>query len=226
MSFDGSVSSTARAFDLPASALLPELHSSARGARPKGARVESDRHEIERGWVRAMARGERGALASLYDAYAKTMLALAVRILGDRREAEDVVHDVFLEAWRQSAEYDEQRGSVRAWLLIRLRSRALDRRKSARATRVVSVDGGALAPLAGDDDPSQSADFGRVREALAALPADQRTVVELAYYEGLSSTEIAARTSAPIGTVKSRAAAALAKLRSGLGDAAEPGSVR
>ncbi|MFI5300097.1 MAG: sigma-70 family RNA polymerase sigma factor, partial [Polyangiales bacterium] len=145
-----------------------------------------------------MARGDRGALASLYDAYATTMLALATRILGDRRESEDLVHDVFLEAWRQSADYDELRGTVRAWLLIRLRSRALDRRKSARATRVVSVDGGSLAPLVGDDDPSQSADHARVRHALAALPADQRTVVELAYYEGLSSTEIAARTSAPI----------------------------
>jgi RNA polymerase sigma-70 factor (ECF subfamily) len=170
--------------------------------------------------VRQIAAGDTGALARLYDRYAGGLLAVGCRILGERREAEDLLHDVFLEVWRQAGQFDPERGSVRAWLFVRLRSRALDRRKAAGWSRVVSVDHRRLADESGSpgpaDDPSLAPDRAAVRRALAALPDEQRLVLELGYFEGLSSTEIAERIAAPVGTVKSRVAAALGRLRAGL----------
>ena len=165
--------------------------------------------------VRAMANGDRGAFARLYDLYSPLLFALGIRILRDRREAEDLLHDVFLEIWRAAADYDPKRGKVRTWLSIRMRSRALDSLKSARVSRR-SVDDEAAYAQVVRDDPSQGPDQQRVRRALAELPAGQRVVLELAYFEGLSCAEIAARESVPVGTVKSRTAAALAKLRSAM----------
>ena len=178
--------------------------------------------------VRSVARGDRAALARLYDRFSPILLAVATRILGERREAEDLLHDVFLEVWRHSADYDSTRGSVRAWMLIRLRSRALDRRKSAGSTRVVSLEGetersGEEREATVTEDPTLAPDRTAIRRALAALPDEQRVVLELGYYEGLSSSEIAERVDAPIGTVKSRVAAALAKLRAGFVDGAPNG---
>lgn len=162
------------------------------------------------------AAGDRECLAALYDRYAPALLAIGRRILGDRREAEDLLHDVFLEVWRQAGDYDEARGSVRAWLLMRMRSRALDRRKAAVfAKRADLPAADAVADGVGDagEDPALAPDRDAVRRALAQLPAEQRQVLELGYFEGLSSSEIAERVRAPIGTVKSRVAAALSKLR-------------
>jgi RNA polymerase sigma-70 factor, ECF subfamily len=164
--------------------------------------------------VLAIARGDREALAQLYDHYAGILMAVGQRILHERREAEDLLHDVFLEVWRQAADYDAERGTVRAWLLLRMRSRALDRRKSAGYARVVSIEERRVPEdTRVGEDPVLSPDREAVRRALAELPADQRQVLELGYFEGLSSSEIAARIDAPVGTVKSRVAAALAKLR-------------
>ena len=169
--------------------------------------------------IRAVARGDRPALAALYDRFSPILMAVATRVLGDRREAEDLLHDVFLEVWRQASDYDVARGSVRAWMLVRLRSRAIDRRKAAGYTRVVALEPEHLERHeAGAEDPSFGPDRTRVRRALAELPEEQRTVLELGYFEGLSSSEIATRIDAPIGTVKSRVAAALARLRAGLSE--------
>lgn len=171
--------------------------------------------------VRAMARGDSGALAALYDRYAGSMLALAQRIVGRGAEAEDVIHDVFLEAWRHSADYDPSRGSVKSWLLLRTRSRSLDVQKSARVSKQASgLDERFLAEL-GDPsrDTAATADQARIREVLLALPPEQREVLLLGYFEGLSSSEIAERVGVPLGTVKSRVAAALAALRGALSDA-------
>jgi RNA polymerase sigma-70 factor (ECF subfamily) len=165
--------------------------------------------------VRAIAQGDRKALAALYSRFAASLMAVGQRILGERREAEDLLHDVFLEVWRQAGQFDPARGSVRGWLLMRMRSRALDRRKSAGFSRVVSLDEEREAH-AGEPD-ALAPDRSAVRRALAELPEEQRVVLELGYFEGLSSTEIAARISVPVGTVKSRVAAALAKLRAGMG---------
>jgi RNA polymerase sigma-70 factor (ECF subfamily) len=163
--------------------------------------------------VAAMAAGDRGALATLYERHAALLLGLALRIVREKREAEDLLHDVFLEAWRSAKDFDPKRGRVRTWLAIRMRSRALDLQKSARVSRNTG-DGGL--ELLVDEAEGTSPDHGRIRTALAALGQDQRRVLELAYFEGLSCTEIAERVAIPVGTVKSRIAAGLDRLRSGL----------
>lgn len=173
----------------------------------------SDDAEIDAELVASIARGDRGALSSLYDRHSGVLLGLAMRIVRDRREAEDLLHDVFLEAWRSAKDFDPKRGRVRTWLAIRMRSRALDLQKSARVSRNA---GDAGLELLVDDSQHASPDHARVRAALAELGADQRRVLELAYFEGLSCTEIAARISIPVGTVKSRIAAGLDRLRNGL----------
>lgn len=173
----------------------------------------SDDAEIDAQLVAAIARGDRSALASLYDRHSGILLGLAMRIVRDRREAEDLLHDVFLEAWRSAKDFDPKRGRVRTWLAIRMRSRALDLQKSARVSRNA---GDAGLDLLVDDKEGASPDHARVRAALAELGSDQRRVLELAYFEGLSCTEIAARVSIPVGTVKSRIAAGLDRLRNGL----------
>jgi RNA polymerase sigma-70 factor (ECF subfamily) len=175
--------------------------------------VASDDAEIDAGLVAAIAGGDRGALASLYDRHSGVLLGLAMRIVRDRREAEDLLHDVFLEAWRSAKDFDPKRGRVRTWLAIRMRSRALDLQKSARVSRNA---GDAGLDMMVDDREHASPDHARVRAALADLGPDQRRVLELAYFEGLSCTEIAARVSIPVGTVKSRIAAGLDRLRNGL----------
>ena len=149
------------------------------------------------------------------------MLALAQRIVGREAEAEDVIHDVFLEAWRHAADYDRSRGSVKSWLLLRTRSRSLDVQKSARVSKQASgLDDSWLSQLAdGSSEGAAAPDQARVRHVLVALPAEQREVLLLGYFEGLSSSEIAVRVGVPLGTVKSRVAAALNALRSALSDA-------
>jgi RNA polymerase sigma-70 factor (ECF subfamily) len=164
--------------------------------------------------VVAMAGGDRDALAKLYERHAGLLLGLALRIVRERREAEDLLHDVFLEAWRSAKDFDPKRGRVRTWLAIRMRSRALDHQKSARVSRNA---GDAGLELVHDDTERATPDHARVRAALGQLTVDQRRVLELAYFEGLSCSEIAARIAIPIGTVKSRLASALARLRDGLG---------
>ena len=164
--------------------------------------------------VVAMARGDTRGLADLYTRYAPVMLATARRILGDPRSAEDLVHDVFLEAWRQAHTYDPARGSVRTWLLVRLRSRALDRCRAAVLRRTISTVPDAPAEL---DDPAELSDHRTLRAVLHDLPHEQRLVLEHAYFAGLSATEIAGVLHIPVGTVKSRLGAGLKKLRSALG---------
>jgi RNA polymerase sigma-70 factor, ECF subfamily len=164
--------------------------------------------------VQAMAAGDQQALAALYQRHSDLMLGLAMRIVRNRREAEDLLHDVFLEAWRAAKDFDPKRGRVRTWLAIRMRSRALDLQKSARVSRNAGESG--LERLVADES-APSPDHTKVRAALGDLPKDQRQVIELAYFDGLSCSEIADRIDVPIGTVKSRIAAAMTKLRTSLG---------
>jgi RNA polymerase sigma-70 factor, ECF subfamily len=163
-----------------------------------------------------MAQGDPEAIATLYDRHAPVMLALARRILGGPADAEDLVHDVFLEAWRHAPEYDASRGSVKAWLVLRTRSRAVDLRRSAART-MVDYDNRELARAdSSTEDAALAPDRARIHRLLQSLPPEQALVLMLGYFEGLSSTEIAARISAPVGTVKSRIASALSRLRSTL----------
>lgn len=166
----------------------------------------------------AMASGDSQSLGELHDRHIGLMLATAVRILGNRREAEDLVHDVLMEVWHKCADYDPTRGSVRTWLIVRLRSRALDRCRRVGRTRTETLEDRTLDALGltSGEQPGHDLDHARVRHALTELPAPQREVLKLAYFDGLSATEIAEQLAVPVGTVKSRTAAALAKLRAAL----------
>jgi RNA polymerase sigma-70 factor (ECF subfamily) len=175
----------------------------------------ADRSAVER-----MAAGEHTALAELYDRHARPVYSLALRILRDPSEAEDVVQDVFSQAWRDAARYDAGRGVVAAWLLMLARSRAIDRIRARRA-RPDQGDGGEVASIpdatAWPDRQMLSAEqVLLVRAALDRLPLLQRIAVELAYYEGLTHAEIAERLEQPLGTVKTRIRLALTKLREAL----------
>jgi RNA polymerase sigma-70 factor (ECF subfamily) len=171
-------------------------------------------------WVARMARGDQTGLAALYDRYASVLIAIGVRILRSRAEAEDVVHDVFLEAYQRAGDFDPARGSVRGWLCLRMRSRCLDRQKSPRVQRSVPLDDSGLnMAAAAETDPLLRMERERVRKALAVLTTEQRTLVELAYFSGLGMGEIATELGLPTGTVKSRLSAARDKLRTALATA-------
>lgn len=152
------------------------------------------------------------ALSELYQRYGGLLLGLGLRILRNSAEAEDVVHDVFLEAWKNASGYDPARASVRTWLTVRMRSRALDVIKSARVKRNAGAE-----PLVLAIDPTISIKDTHaettLHRGLAALSPEQRSALELAYFDGLSCAEIAERETIPMGTVKSRTANALVKLR-------------
>ena len=167
--------------------------------------------------VARMARGDRQALARLYERHAPRLCALSRQILGDAGEAEDLLHDVFLEAWRHASEYSEARGSVASWLSLRTRSRAIDRRRAAPHKRNVGLVDAHLetlsAPPDSSKDPARFTDRDRLRQALLTMSEAEREVLLLGYFQGLSTSEIAEHIGAPLGTVKSRTRAALSKLR-------------
>ncbi len=166
-----------------------------------------------------MARGDTTALAELYDAHAAAVYSLARRIVSIPEDAEDVTHDVFAQAWKTAARYDAVRGEVAAWLLMMTRSRAIDLlRRRRRASGDRGGDIGAI-PDPGPDVEYIVANDEQVavtRDAVQQLPDEQRRTLELAYYEGLTHMEIAARTSTPLGTVKTRIRSALTTLRRAL----------
>jgi RNA polymerase sigma-70 factor (ECF subfamily) len=157
-------------------------------------------------------------VGGLYDEFGGLLLAIGTRIVGDRAKAEDVLHDVFLEVWRKAHTYDPRRSSVRGWLVLRMRSRCLDYIKSAAVSRRRTID---IDRRTSDADPERDADAAKVAPLLDQLPAEQRQVLVLGYFGGMSSREIAESLAIPIGTVKSRIAAGLRKLRA---DVNEPGS--
>jgi RNA polymerase sigma-70 factor (ECF subfamily) len=168
--------------------------------------------------VAAMSRGNAQALGQLYDRFAPVMLGLALRITTNRESAEDLVHEVFLEAWETAHSYDSDRGSVGTWLLLRTRSRCIDFRRAAHQSRNVAVAERFWAEHADAAglDVSHAPDHAVIRTQLVNLPQDQRDALFLGYFEGLSSSEIAERMGSPVGTVKTRVAAALGKLREAL----------
>jgi RNA polymerase sigma-70 factor (ECF subfamily) len=177
-----------------------------------------DREPSDAALVGGMELRDADALARLYDRYAARLLGLADRILGKTGEAEEVVQEVFLYAWRAAASFDPARGSVLAWLLVATRSRAIDRVRTRRP--VVGPDPGGRDPL--EDLPAAGdVEQGSVlrewetlcRGAIGELPAEQRRVLELAYFEGLTHQEIADRTATALGTVKTRIRLGLMKLR-------------
>jgi RNA polymerase sigma-70 factor, ECF subfamily len=177
----------------------------------------------ERELVRRCSHGDATALESLYDRYAASVCALALRVCGTLAEAEEITQEVFWQLWKQAARFDPARGSLAAWLMTMTRNRALDgvrARGSAGETAERAAQARTDDPPAPASPETSSSDGERaraVRRALAELPPPQRDALELAYYGGLSHREIAQRTGEPLGTIKSRIAQAVARLRQALG---------
>lgn len=177
-----------------------------------------------------VVKGDQQAFSQLYDRSSTLLYSLALRILGQREEAAELLQEVYLEVWRKVARYDVGRGTPVAWLITLTRSRAIDRlrARNARPTVNASLDGASVAQVA-DQSPGPfeaQADNEirqRVGSALSSLPPPQQQAIELAYYEGLTHMEIAARLNQPLGTVKTRIKLGMAKLRETLRDCWEQG---
>jgi len=171
--------------------------------------------------VGRMAEGDPEALAELYERFAGVLLAVARRILGPGGEAEEALQESLLQAWNQAERYDPGRSSVSTWLILIVRTRALDRLRSRQARERTTL-GAAREPSPRHESSGAEERVlhgerrERVRQALAELPDEQRRVLELAFYEGLSQSEIATRTGAPLGTVKTRALLGMRKMRQAL----------
>jgi RNA polymerase sigma-70 factor (ECF subfamily) len=166
--------------------------------------------------MHAIARGDEQALASLYDRYRLILFGLIMRILHDRSEAEDVLQEVFMQAWRQASNFDEARGRPFTWLVTLARSRAIDRLRSLHSRERIANESArdevVQAPDA-SDAALQSEQGEIVRHALAELPEEQQRALLLAYFEGLTQSEIATRLDTPLGTIKTRMRSGLIKLR-------------
>ena len=164
-----------------------------------------------------MARGDQAGLAEMYDRHGRLVYSLALRIVRDRGDAEDVTQDVFVQAWRQASRFDTTRGNVAAWLLTMARSRAIDLIRRRRVRPQPGADDMVMETK--DASPAPDVQFEWVQraeviqEAMGALPLVQRLAIELAFFEGLTQAEIAEQLEVPLGTVKTRIRQGLLKLR-------------
>jgi RNA polymerase sigma-70 factor (ECF subfamily) len=175
-----------------------------------------DQHLLER-----MAARDEAALSEFYDCYHRLVYSFVIRVLGSSADAEDVMLDVFWQVWQQAGQYDPARGKVFTWLMTIARTRALDRRRGMQRQETITQ---AMETQQRDTEPMVDAEEDmfeaerrrRVRAALDSLPEPQRRALELAYYEGLSQSEIATALNEPLGTVKTRIRSGLAHLREDL----------
>ena len=171
--------------------------------------------------IREMAAGDSSALARFYDRWSGDVYSIAVSIVRVPQDAEEIVEDVFWQAWNQASRFDMARGQVRQWISTIARSRALDRLKSMKRRREDALESAPLTQLSDSRDASdelmQAEGVSQVTKALLALPQAQREVVEMAYYGGLSQSEISQSTGEPIGTIKTRTRLGMQKLRESIG---------
>jgi RNA polymerase sigma-70 factor (ECF subfamily) len=173
--------------------------------------------------IRAIAAGSSDALSRLYDRHAAVVYGLARRIVARLEDAEEVVQDVFSQVWREAARYERGRATVAGWLVMLTRTRAIDRVRARRARpdQQLATDPDLAPPAVSTSrNPEQitiASDAARhVTKALDLLPGEQRALVELAYYQGLTHSEIAEQTGVPLGTVKTRLRSAMGTLREAL----------
>ena len=180
---------------------------------------EPDFQDSDEGLIRRILNGDEVALGLLYDRYGGRVYSVAKHILQDAGAAEEVLQDIFHQLWRNAANFDSARGSLTGWLLVMARNRSIDRLRR----RTVTVGVEVAATLHGSALDMESFAVkqemaSRVQAALQGLPEAQRQAMELAYFEGLTQSEIAKRTGDPLGTVKTRLRTALASLRAQLGE--------
>jgi RNA polymerase sigma-70 factor (ECF subfamily) len=166
-------------------------------------------------YIRRAAEGDESALGNLYDESKSLVYGIAMRVLSDKADAEEVTLDVFTQVWRNAREYDQSRGSPSAWLVLLARSRAIDRVRSRAARSRVEE------PLEGQFSVGQPADEilwlqqerRRIHKALETLGSEQRSLIELAFFSGYTHSELASRLNLPLGTVKTRIRLAISKLK-------------
>ncbi|MDX2033051.1 MAG: sigma-70 family RNA polymerase sigma factor [Blastocatellia bacterium] len=189
--------------------------------QPMKTSPASERRESDPGFaflLAAIAGRDQASFARFYDLTSRATFAVVLRILGDYGLAEEVTHDVYLQVWNQAAAYSAERGTPFAWLMMIARSRAIDRIRSAqyRQRENLTLDH-AFGLAASIDDPEEASLFAEkrrlIRHALRALSPEQRQVIEIAYFGGLTQTEISERLGLPLGTVKTRMRVGLMRLR-------------
>lgn len=180
--------------------------------------------------VKQMTAGDEGALSVVYDRYSAMLFGMLMRVLNNKQTAEEVLQDIFLQLWRSADKFDPARGSLPAWLLVIGRNRAISRLRGRPSLEVLEETEGlyanTLASTANiEDEASRMELMETLKAALAQLPAEQRQAVELAYFEGMTQTEIATKTGSPLGTVKTRMRSAMQVLKKRLDDgtARQPG---
>jgi RNA polymerase sigma-70 factor, ECF subfamily len=172
--------------------------------------------------LRAVAARDKEAFQQIYTRHSPMLFGLAVKILGDRTEAEDVLQETFIQVWKTAASFDDQRGKPLAWFIMLIRSRAIDRLRSrktrTRLTETANKEETQITTARTPADDAVTSEAQRtVRDALGKLPEDQRIPIEMAYFGGLTQFEIAQRLSQPLGTVKTRIRAGMSRLREQLG---------
>ncbi len=180
--------------------------------------MSPDKRSVDEQVLARLAQGDHGAFEELYARHATLIFLFALRLLHNRAEAEDVVQDVFTQAWTEAARYNSTRGAVAAWMLMLTRSRAIDRMRARRGIPRGPGDLHDAVSLAHAAPPPDmqlltNEETRMLRSALALLPVKQRSALQLAYYEDLTHSEIANRLKEPLGTVKSRIRQAVIKLR-------------
>jgi RNA polymerase sigma-70 factor (ECF subfamily) len=194
--------------------------------------LAAEAQSLDAALMERVRRRDPAALQELYDRHAGVVHGIGLRVLRDATDAQDLVQDVFLHLWRRSELFDAERGVFLGWLVSLARNRAIDRVR-ARRTRERSADSLELerasdvAPRAAD--PNESAYAAELRlavaRALAVLPDAQRTALELAYFGGLSHSEISERLETPLGTIKARIRQGMIRLRDTLGDFADAATI-
>lgn len=162
--------------------------------------------------VSAIRSGDEQAMAQLYDRYSAIVYSVALRVLGDTAAAEDILQEVFLQLWRSPDGFDASRGSLPGWLAVIARNRAIDSlRKRRPETDIGEVVVAVIPDLAGGAEWSRALE--KIRGVLGSMPSSQRSALEMAFFEGLTHTEIAAKTGEPLGTIKTRIRAGIGMLR-------------
>jgi RNA polymerase sigma-70 factor (ECF subfamily) len=169
---------------------------------------------LDRDLMRRLVMKDEAALAALYDRYSGLVYAVVLRVLRDVGAAEEILQDIFYQLWQKASQFDPSRGSLPAWLLVVARNRAISRlRRHELSAGEELLENTVKLPAQLENAVAQQQLLGRVRGVLETLPAAQREALELAYFEGLTHSEIAKRTGEPLGTVKTRLRSAVETLK-------------
>jgi len=177
-------------------------------------RTESEDRSLDQDLMEAIAQGDEAALGQLYDRYSGLVYSVALRVLRDTGAADEILQDVFFQLWRKASQFDASRGAMGSWLVVMARNRSISRLRRKSSVEETNVEEIAVAqPYRMENSLMAREMLAKVRGAMDGLPPAQRDAVELAYFEGLTHSEIAERTSEPLGTIKTRLRSAMETLR-------------